>query len=85
MPAKISVKKIILVLWLVFSILYVGWNEWSRFKSFVMQRSYSQGVADAVGQVIEQGKTCKSFPVNVGENKTTLISIECLQKAQETK
>lgn len=80
--SKPSAKKIILIVWVVFSILYVAYNEWSRFSVYVMQRSYEQGVTDAVSQVIQQSQTCKAFPVNVGQNKATLVNVDCLKQAQ---
>jgi len=59
--AKPSIKKIILIVWVVFSICYVAYNEWSRFSMFVMQRSYQQGVADAVGKVIDESRHARRF------------------------
>jgi len=82
---KFPTKKVILIVWLVFSIGYVAWGEWTRFNVFVMQRSYQQGVADAVGKVIEESKTCKALPINVGENKATLISVDCLKQPGQDK
>jgi hypothetical protein len=82
MPNKPSVKRIVLAVWVVFSILYVAYNEWNRFNLFVMQRSYNQGVTDAASQVIDQAKVCKVFPINVGDSKANLINVDCLKQAQ---
>ena len=79
---KFSLPKILLVLWLVFSVAYVAWGEWTRFKVFVMQRSYGQGLQDAVAKVIEESKDCKGFPINLGEQKVTLVNVECLKAAE---
>jgi hypothetical protein len=79
---KVPAKKIILIVWVVFSILYVAYNEWNRFSTYVMQRSYEQGITDAVSQVIQQSQACKAFPVNVGQNKATLLNVDCLKQAQ---
>lgn len=76
---KPSLGRILLALWLVFSVLYVVWGEWSRFRTFVMQQSYEQGVQDAVAKVIQESKSCKAFPVNVGDMKATLVDVECLK------
>lgn len=90
MPNKPSISKIILVLWLVFSIPYVVYNLWLFLPSFLMQEAYNQGInvglytgrneglKNAISQVIAQSKACKPFPVNVGENKATLLNVECL-------
>jgi len=82
---KPSISRIILIVWIIFSVCYVAWGEWNRFKMYVMQRSYQQGVADAVSQVITQAKTCKAFPVNIGDNKATLVSVDCLKQPEQPK
>ena len=80
---KIPVLKIILILWLVFSVLYVGWNEWTRFKVAVMQNSYNRGIEDAVAKVITESKACKAFPINIGESKATLVNVDCLKQPDQ--
>jgi hypothetical protein len=80
MLKKISVSKIILILWVAFSILYVAWNEWTRFKVYVMQSSYNQGVGDAVAKVIDESKACKAFPINVGDLTATILNVDCLKQ-----
>lgn len=82
---KVPVKKIILIVWVVFSICYVVYNEWSRFSMYVMQRSYQQGMADAVGRMITESKTCKAIPINVGDNKVTLVNVDCLKQPEQPK
>jgi hypothetical protein len=82
MSRKIPVLKIILILWVAFSVPYVGWNEWTRFRVEVMQNSYNQGVGDAVAKVIDESKACKAFPVNVGDLKATLVSVDCLKQPE---
>jgi len=79
---KLPIFKTLLILWLVFSVLYVGWNEWTRFKVFVMQNSYNQGVSDTVAKVINESKACKAFPINIGESKATLVSVDCLKQPE---
>ncbi len=83
MGTKVSVKKIILIVWVVFSILYVAYNEWSRFSTFVMQQSYSRGIQDAIGKVLEESKNCKGFPINLGDKSVTLVNVECLKQAPQ--
>jgi hypothetical protein len=80
MHKKIFALKIILIVWLVFSVLYVAYNEWMRFRFTVMQNPYNQGVGDAVGKMIEESKSCKAFPVNIGESKVTLVNVDCLKR-----
>ena len=79
---KFPIKKIILILWVAFSVLYVAYNEYSRFKVFAMQSSYNQGIQDAVAKVMEESKNCKGFPINLGKDSVTLVNVECLKQAQ---
>ena len=79
MTRKNSISKVIIIVWMVFSIFYIAYNEWMRFKTIVIQDSYNQGVEDAVAKVIEEAKTCKAFPINVGESKATLVNVDCLK------
>ena len=82
---KLPLKKIILIVWVAFSILYVAYNEYNRFSMFVMQRSYQQGMADAVGKIIDESKTCKALPINVGDSKANLINVDCLKQQAQPK
>ncbi len=83
MVHKFPVKKIILIVWVAFSILYVAYNEWTRFSAYVMQQSYSRGIQDAVGKVLEESKNCKGFPINLGDKSVTLVNVECLKQVPQ--
>ena len=85
MLKKINFWRIALILWLVFSVAYVAYGEWTRFKVFVMQNSYNQGVEDAVAKVIDESKNCKGFPVNLGQTSVTLVNVECLKQGEQGK
>ena len=80
---KIPLGKIFLVLWIIFSILYVINNEWNRFQALVVRGSYNKGVSDAVAKVIEESKACKAFPINIGETKATLVNVDCLKQPSQ--
>lgn len=77
---KFPIKKVILALWIAFSVLYVAYNEYTRFKVFAMQSSYNQGIQDAVAKVMEESKNCKGFPINLGKDSVTLLNVECLKQ-----
>ncbi len=82
MKSKYSVGKIILVIWVVFSILYVGYTQYRYFQSFVANRAYETGLKDAVTQVIQKSQECKAFPVTIGEQGVQLINVACLQQKE---
>lgn len=72
---KLSVGLIVLVVWLIFSILYVINGEYKRLKNLVYQR----GLQDAVVQVLEQASKCQPFPIRYKDTTVQLINFECLQ------
>jgi hypothetical protein len=77
---NLSIGRIVLTVWLVFSILYIGYYEVIQFRAF-RQAAYNSGRTDAVSQVIAEAQKCQPFPVNVGGAQVTLVSVECLQQA----
>jgi len=88
---KKSITYIVLVIWVVFSVLYVGfdvavWTSKTIYKNgqrAALQQAYNTGRSEAVKQVIQEAQKCQSFPVNVGKISTNLISVECLQAAKQ--
>jgi hypothetical protein len=74
------VLKIVLIVWVVFSVLYIGYTQYNYFTSYVAQSSYEKGISDAVTQVLQQSQKCQPFPVNMGNNKVQLINIDCLKQ-----
>lgn len=73
---KLSIKRIILILWIIFSILYVINGEYTRLKTF----AYDYGRQQAVSQVIATAQQCQPFPVSARGQQVTLVSLECLQQ-----
>ncbi|MBN2095789.1 hypothetical protein JW752_00105 [Candidatus Peregrinibacteria bacterium] len=82
MKSKYSVGKIILVVWVAFSILYVGYTQYRYFQTFIANQAYQTGLKDAVVKVIQQAQECKAFPVTIGEQGVQLINIACLQQPE---
>lgn len=82
MKGKYSIGKIILVVWVLFSILYVGYTQYRYFANYIAGRAYEKGLQDAVVQVVKQAQDCKAFPVTIGDQGVQLINIACLQKPE---
>jgi hypothetical protein len=83
MKSKPSALKIVLIVWLVFSALYVAYGEYNRLNNFVAKRAYQAGLGDAVTEVIKQAQACKAFPVTFRDQGVQLINIECLKGGEE--
>ena len=84
MKTERPILKIVLIVWVLFSILYVGYTQYKYFTSYVAQSSYQKGLTDAVTQVMQQAQACKAFPVTYGVQSVNLISTSCNgQNAQQ--
>jgi hypothetical protein len=80
---KSSVLLIVLLVWLVFSLIYIGYDVWTDFKVGQMNQAYQQGRVETVNNLINRAnKDCQPFSVNSGENKVDLINVQCLQQQQ---
>ena len=79
MKCKHPILKIVLIVWVVFSVLYVGYTQYKYFTNFV----YQKGVADAVVQVIQQAQECKAFPVVIEEQGVQLVNVACLSQPEK--
>lgn len=82
-PKKIPILKVILIVWVIFASVYVVYGEYQRVQVMVAQRAYNTGLRDAVNQLIQQAQTCQPIPVNSGDSKVTLISVDCLNASAD--
>jgi len=83
-PLKVtdwSVSKIILVVWIVFSIIFVANSARNYLQQEVYQLGVQHGMQNAVAQTISLGLQCQPVALNMGEQKVTLVNPECQQKA----
>jgi flagellar basal body-associated protein FliL len=79
--SKTSILLIVLLVWVVFSLIYIGYDVWSDFKVSQMNQAYQQGRVETVNNLIGRAnQDCQPFSVNSGENKVDLINVQCLQQ-----
>lgn len=79
---KLPIKKIIITAWIVFSVLYIGYNQYTYLVGFIAKNSYDKGISDAVSSVISQAQKCEVFPIYIGGNKVNLINAACVKQSQ---
>jgi flagellar basal body-associated protein FliL len=80
--------KILIIVILLIIILLVG--GFFGFKAYqngrtdrdmtVFQKGFTYGYTSAVLQIINISSACQPFPVYVGNETTTLISVDCLRQ-----
>ena len=81
---RAPVLKIILIVWLVFSTLYVVYNEYNRLRFYVAKASYTQGVQDTVGQLMQEASKCQPIPITSNGQQVSLIALSCLNQPSDT-
>lgn len=82
---KINWKTTLLVLWAVFSFVYISYTIYANFRDQVVQGAYIAGKNDTINALIQQAenKECKPFNIFSGEKKVDLVNILCLQQAPQ--
>ena len=73
-----SFVKKILIGWLVFVSLYFIWGEYNHLRNAIARSAYTSGFTDAATKLLEESKKCQPIPINVGQQKTAVISVDCL-------
>ena len=86
MFTKQDLIKSAVLIWIVGSVVYIGWDTWRDYQIRGVQQAYQAGVADANKQIFDQSAAaqCKQpFTVTLGGNKLDLIDVTCLQQPQQ--
>lgn len=80
--SKRNILRLFLVLWVIFSAVYIGWNIWSDFRFKMLSQAYQKGVTDAVNQLILEAEKegCRPvFVYNQADGKQVeLVSAACI-------
>jgi hypothetical protein len=79
-PLKITdwpVSKIILVIWIVFSIIFVANSARNYLQQEVYQLGVQHGVQNAVAQTMSLGQQCQPVVLNLGEQQVSLVNPAC--------
>ena len=87
MKIKIRSKKIgqiILVLWVVFSIGYISYDQWNSYKEVALKRAYDSGVKHCVDSLIleAQKPSCDSISISNETETVDVVNIQCLSSSE---
>lgn len=68
--------------WMIFSLLYIVYDQWQDFKMGQLEKVYLQGKMDAVNDIIERAQKCEPFNLynSTQEHKVDLINVACLSR-----
>ena len=78
--ADISIKQAVLTIWILLSVLWIG----NDMVQNVIARGYVTGKTEMVVSLMSEAKKCQAFDVFAGEQKISLIAVDCLKQAQAT-
>jgi hypothetical protein len=77
---KREILKTVVIIWLFTATSYVIYNEWNAYKVKGIQAAYQQGVAETIGQLIDQTQKnqCQPVDVNLQDKKIQVVDAKCL-------
>ena len=80
--AVTPISTVLLIMWIVFSVLYVGYDLWQDIKKLPVEQAYTRGKTETLNALVTNSQACK--PVNVQSQAGTaqMINIACLQQKQ---
>jgi predicted negative regulator of RcsB-dependent stress response len=84
---KQEIIKTIAIIWILGSILYIGYDTWNDYKIRGIQQAYQAGIDDSMKQIFDKNKEsqCKQpIEISFQGNKLNIIDIACLQQPKET-
>lgn len=70
-------------LYIVGSLGYIGYNEWTNFKLNYSVAAFQNGQADTISQLINQAEdpSCQPFSVYNQQKEVRLVNVVCVQSA----
>ncbi|MCF7812731.1 hypothetical protein K9M59_04030 [Candidatus Gracilibacteria bacterium] len=72
-----SVSRVILVLWIIFSVVYIANDIRVNTINAVYNAGVRAGGTNAVVQMIEMGQQCQPVVLTAGENQVNLVNPAC--------
>lgn len=83
---KQHIWRTVCIVYIVLSLLFIGYTVWTNFKLRYAQQSYEAGQRATIEQLITQaqGTDCQPFSVYTDTQEVKLINVDCLQAAETT-
>ena len=85
MFTKQDIIKACLLVWVIGSVVYIGYDAWNDYKIRGVQEAYQAGFSDSTKQLFDkfQVNQCKqTVKVNFQGNELELADVKCLQQQQ---
>ena len=84
---KITVTHIVATVWIIFSVVYIWYDQWRDLKNILLVDAYTNWKTFTVNALFNEIKKadCKQpITVSLDDKSVSLIDIECLQNAQSS-
>lgn len=80
---KGNIFKIILCVWIILSVVYIGYDLWSDFRTKAINQAYLAGKNDTISQLFKEAERPECQPISVynNEKQIQLINVTCLKQA----
>ena len=76
---KKLIVHIVALIYIIGSIIYIGWDTWRDFKLRALNQAYQQGRVDTVNALIGQAQQCNAIPITSGTTTISVVNVDCLQ------
>jgi hypothetical protein len=87
---KTAIVMIVLVVWAVFSSVFIGWTLWQQFKNGKMAAAFengaTQGYQQAILGIAQAAQNCQAVPLTLGNDKDgkavtmNIIDVACVKQ-----
>ena len=67
----------LIILWTIFSLVYILNDIWQDFKSQQLKKAYEQGKIDTINLLIKEAEKCQPVPIFGGEKEIRVIKVGC--------
>lgn len=83
---KKVIIRIVLILWLVFSLGYIARDQLLKFKAGALQEAYMAGRAESIYELMAnlKNENCDPITIYAEEEEINVINMECLNPTKET-
>lgn len=79
-----TIGMIVLILWIIFSVLYMVNDQWNDFQLVKMQQAYNKGVADSISTLITESDKCSAVPLYYENQRIDVVAVKCLPKQEDS-
>lgn len=82
-----SISILVIIVWIIFSAVYIIQDKWEDYKIDKMTQSYqkgaSEGVANSVRTLMSEASKCKKIPLYYGDASIEVVAVSCLTAPEE--